>query len=149
MILKRETRAFWPLWRSPENTGSGYEKRTFQPSGRGKARGLQRPLMHRGAEEVRKQLTGRAKNSVVREKDKAADYAFQLIDYLQSPRVREVLPFSFEMKNRERLNIWETMQQARRHAAKSGYRPVAVFRRNRSPFHVCMELDSFLWLLGG
>ncbi|MCB9228623.1 MAG: hypothetical protein H6618_03345 [Deltaproteobacteria bacterium] len=70
-------------------------------------------------------------------------------DLQLSPRAREVLPFSFEMKNRERLNIWETMEQARRHSEKSGYRAVAVFRRNRAPFHVCMELDSFLWLLGG
>ncbi|MCB9229827.1 MAG: hypothetical protein H6618_09465 [Deltaproteobacteria bacterium] len=70
-------------------------------------------------------------------------------DLQLSPRAREILPFSFELKNKERLNIWDTMEQARTHTKDNGHRPVAIFRRNRTPFHVCMELGDFLWLLTG
>ena len=68
-------------------------------------------------------------------------------DLQLSPRAREILPFAFEMKNRERLNIWDTIKQAQNHVKDSKHRPVAIFRRNRTPFHVCMELDTFLEII--
>ena len=70
-------------------------------------------------------------------------------DLQLSPRAREVLPFAFELKNREKLNIWDCLKQAKTHIKNENHRPVVVFRRNRTPYHVCIELDTFLELLAG
>jgi hypothetical protein len=70
-------------------------------------------------------------------------------DLQLSPRAREVLPYSFEMKNKERLNIWDALEQSKTHVAKNNHKPVVIFRRNRTPFHVCMEMDTFLELIAG
>ena len=69
-------------------------------------------------------------------------------DLQLSPRAREYLPFAFELKNQERLNIWSTIEQAKGHTKDPKHSPVVVFRRNRTPFHVCLELDKFLELIG-
>ncbi len=68
-------------------------------------------------------------------------------DLQLSPRARELLPFAFEAKNKERLNIWDALAQSKAHVKDSKHKPVVVFRRNRTPFHVCIELDTFLELL--
>lgn len=62
-------------------------------------------------------------------------------DLQLSPKAREHLPYSFEMKNQESLNIWKALEQAESH---SEYPGVLVFRRNRSKTYVSMEVDAWL-----
>ena len=68
-------------------------------------------------------------------------------DLQLSPRARKIFPFSVEVKNKERLNVWDGLEQSKAHVEHSKNRPIMVFRRNRTPFHVCMEMDTFLELL--
>jgi len=68
-------------------------------------------------------------------------------DLQLSPRAREILPYVFEVKNKEQISIWRVIDQARGHSKNLKHRPVVVFRKNRTPFHVCMEFNSFLELL--
>ena len=67
-------------------------------------------------------------------------------DLQLSPRARELLPFNFEVKNQERLNIWEALAQSKHHGK---HKPVVAFRRNRTPLHVCLEVETFLDLIAG
>jgi hypothetical protein len=48
-----------------------------------------------------------------------------------SPAARKLFPFSVEAKNQERLNIWQSWQQAVENT-KEGSSPLLVFKRNRS-----------------
>ena len=61
-------------------------------------------------------------------------------DLMLSPRAKKVLPFDFECKAVEQLNIWKALEQARSH----GEAPVVVFRRNRSPMYACMPIENSL-----
>ena len=70
-------------------------------------------------------------------------------DLQLSPRAREVLPYAFEVKNKERLNIWDAFKQCKVHVKDHNSRPIVAFRRNNAPFHVCMEMDTFLELIAG
>lgn len=67
-------------------------------------------------------------------------------DLQLSPRARELLPFNFEIKNQERLNIWQALTQSKHHGK---HKPVVAFKRNRTPFYVCMEVETFLDLIAG
>jgi len=64
-------------------------------------------------------------------------------DLLLSPKARTYFPFQFEVKNVEKLNIWEAYKQATTHG---DYTPFLAFKRNHSNMMVCMELDDFLEL---
>ena len=65
-------------------------------------------------------------------------------DLIFSPKARGLLPLSFEVKNREALNIWKSLEQARENAGKSI--PILAFTRNRTPIYVALELHEFLKL---
>lgn len=67
-------------------------------------------------------------------------------DLQLSPKAREILNFHFEIKNQERFNIWDALKQSKNHGNS---KPVVVFKRNRTPFHVCMEVETFLDLIAG
>ena len=58
---------------------------------------------------------------------------------------RDCIPFSFECKNRERLNIWDALAQAEANAQEDTI-PVAVFKRNRSEEYVALKLKDFIQL---
>lgn len=62
-------------------------------------------------------------------------------DLQLSPRARRLLDFHFEVKNVEKLNIWQALCQSKKHGTS---KPLLVFKRNRTPFHVAMDLDTFL-----
>ena len=51
-------------------------------------------------------------------------------DIQLSPAARKLIPFAFECKNQEKLNIWESLKQAESNSQKG--KPVLVFKRNRS-----------------
>ena len=66
-------------------------------------------------------------------------------DLMLSPRAKKVLPFDFEVKNVERLNVWQALNQLEKR--KNINSPVLVFRRNRSPMYVCMPIEVFIDLI--
>ena len=66
-------------------------------------------------------------------------------DITLSPAARRLIPYSFECKNQEKLNIWSSLEQA---AENSGdYPPVLIFKRNRSKTYVTVELEEFMKLI--
>lgn len=69
-------------------------------------------------------------------------------DLKLSPRAREILPLAIEVKNQEKLSIYQAMEQAESHAsARPGSIPTLIFRRNKTELHVAMKLSDFLGLL--
>jgi hypothetical protein len=68
-------------------------------------------------------------------------------DLVLSQRAKEVYPFSIEVKNQEKINIWESIAQSERHGAKEGLTPLLVFKRNRSELYVTLKLEDLLRLL--
>jgi len=67
-------------------------------------------------------------------------------DIKLSPAARKIIPYSFECKNQERLNIWSSLQQAEENCEDR--HPVLVFKRNRSKTYAVIEFDKFLSFIG-
>ena len=58
------------------------------------------------------------------------------------------IPYAFECKNQERVNIWEAVDQAkRRKKADDGTEAVVVIKKNGQEPHVLMPLRAFLKLI--
>lgn len=57
------------------------------------------------------------------------------------------LPFDFECKRVEKLNIDNAYAQVRKRTEKSGKVPIVVFRKNRTIPKVCIGLHDFLNIL--
>lgn len=68
-------------------------------------------------------------------------------DIKRSPLAKQLLPFSFECKNQEKLNIWSALKQAQENRSE-GDAPIVAFTRNRSDIYVALRFDDFLKLLG-
>lgn len=69
-------------------------------------------------------------------------------DLKLSPFARLLIPFSFEVKNVERVNIWDAIRQAKAHALKNKTHPAVCFTRNREPEPwVAVPLSRFTKLL--
>lgn len=68
-------------------------------------------------------------------------------DLWLSPAARKAYPFVFEVKNVEKLNVWDAIAQADAHALGTPYAPALVFKRNRSDMYVAVRLDDFIRLL--
>ena len=66
-------------------------------------------------------------------------------DIVLSPSAKKVIPFSFECKNVEKLNIWEALRQA--DSNSEDREPVLIIKRNRTKAYAVMELDAWLSLL--
>ena len=67
-------------------------------------------------------------------------------DIVLSPADREVIPYSFECKNKERLDLWKSWEQALTNCG--GRQPVLVIKRNHSRVYAVLEFDAFLDLIG-
>jgi hypothetical protein len=67
-------------------------------------------------------------------------------DIVLSPAAREVIPYSFECKNQERLDLWKSLEQALTNS--NGRRPVLIIKRNRSRVYAVIEYDAFLDIIG-
>ena len=69
-------------------------------------------------------------------------------DLKLSPKARNLFPFVLEVKNQEKLNIWDAYKQAEDHWFKKGNKeelyPLVAFKRNRSDMMICMEAEYFL-----
>tara|TARA_B100001105_G_C22116404_1_gene325586 strand:+ start:185 stop:532 length:348 start_codon:yes stop_codon:yes gene_type:complete len=66
-------------------------------------------------------------------------------DIKLSPAARKLIPYSFECKNQEKLNIWSSLEQAEENSGD--YPPVLIFKRNRSKTYVTVELEEFMKLI--
>ena len=66
-------------------------------------------------------------------------------DLLLSKKAKKVFPWSVEVKNCERLNIWKAIEQANQN--KEDREPVVVFKRNRSDIYACLRFSKFLKLI--
>tara|TARA_R100000458_G_C8112678_1_gene134817 strand:+ start:212 stop:547 length:336 start_codon:yes stop_codon:yes gene_type:complete len=66
-------------------------------------------------------------------------------DIQLSPAARKLIPYSFECKNHEKLNIWSALEQAEEYSHKGT--PVVVFKRNRSKTYAVIEFKEFVDLI--
>ena len=66
-------------------------------------------------------------------------------DIQLSPAARKLIPYAFECKNVEKLNIWSALEQAEANSEKG--KPVLVFKRNRSKIYAVLELKDFVNLI--
>jgi hypothetical protein len=62
-------------------------------------------------------------------------------DLQMSPLARRMYPFDVEVKNVEKLNIWDAINQARNHGTQ---RPMVCFSRNNEEMFVAIRLEDFL-----
>ena len=62
-----------------------------------------------------------------------------------SPAARKLIPYSFECKNQEKLNIWDSLNQAEENSGD--YDPVLIFKRNRSKTYAVVNIEKFIELI--
>jgi hypothetical protein len=68
-------------------------------------------------------------------------------DLILSKAAREKFPYAVEVKNQERLNIWDAWKQSETNGQKEGLTPLLVIRRNRQKPLVVLDLEDFLCVL--
>jgi len=66
-------------------------------------------------------------------------------DIVLSPAAKKEIPYSFECKNVERLNIWESLEQAESNCEDRC--PVLVFTKNRKATYAAIPLDQLIKLI--
>ena len=66
-------------------------------------------------------------------------------DIVLSPAARKFIPYSFECKNKERLDLWKSLEQTESNANDN--EPILIFKRNRSKVYVTMQFDHFIELI--
>ena len=106
-------------------------------SKKGKGRRLQNFVRDKLYEYFPSLRTGDIKSAVMGESGE---------DIKLSPAAEDLIHFSFECKNQERLNIWESLLQAETNS--NNRTPVVVFKRNRSKTYIAFEFEEFLTLIG-
>ena len=67
------------------------------------------------------------------------------IDIVLSPKARKFIPYSFECKNKERMDLWKSLQQAEDNAGEGI--PVLVLKRNKSKTYAVIEINQFIGLI--
>ena len=66
-------------------------------------------------------------------------------DIVLSPAARSKICYSFECKNKERLDLWKSLEQANDNS--SDREPVLIIKRNRTKVYAVIEWNSFRKLL--
>ena len=66
-------------------------------------------------------------------------------DIVLSPAARKEIPYSFECKNVERFNVWDSINQCEGNC--NDKTPVVVFKRNRSNTYAIVNFDHFMELI--
>ena len=67
-------------------------------------------------------------------------------DIVLSPVAKKLIPYSFECKNTERLNLWASLEQCASNCEDR--QPVLIIKRNRSKVYAVIEFDNFLNMIG-
>ena len=65
-------------------------------------------------------------------------------DIKLSPAARKLIPYSFECKNQESVNIWKAYEQAEENSGD--YEPIVVLKRNKTKPLVLIDADYFVKL---
>ena len=63
-------------------------------------------------------------------------------DIVLSPMAKKLIPYSFECKNTERLNLWKSLEQCEDNSEERI--PVLIIKRNRSKVYAIIDFDYFL-----
>ena len=63
-------------------------------------------------------------------------------DIVMSPLAKRTIGMSFECKNQERLNLWDSLEQAELNCEDRC--PVLVFTRNRKPIYAALPFEEFI-----
>jgi hypothetical protein len=66
-------------------------------------------------------------------------------DIVLSPAAKKKIPYSFECKNVERLNIWDSLEQAESNCEDRC--PVLVFTKNRKATYAAIPIDNLIRLI--
>jgi len=66
-------------------------------------------------------------------------------DIVLSPSAKKLIPYSFECKNTERLNLWKAIEQAEDNCEDRSV--VVTVKRNRSKVYAVIEFEQFLNLI--
>ena len=66
-------------------------------------------------------------------------------DIVMSPLAKRKIRYSFECKNKERLDLWPSLAQAEENCGDRT--PVLVFKKNHSKTYAVIELDHFMDLI--
>ena len=66
-------------------------------------------------------------------------------DIVLSPIAKRLIPYSFECKNTERLNLWNSLQQCEDNCEDRI--PILVFKKNRSKVYAVIEFDNLIKLI--
>ena len=66
-------------------------------------------------------------------------------DIVFSPLAKRLIGLSFECKNQERLNLWESLTQAETNSEERT--PVLVFKKNRSQVYAAIPFKYLIKLL--
>jgi len=67
-------------------------------------------------------------------------------DIVRSPAAKAIIPWSFECKNVERLQIWKAIEQCEENNP-DGSNTAVVFKKNRKDPFVAIPLDVFIDLI--
>ena len=67
-------------------------------------------------------------------------------DIILSPAAKKLIPYSFECKNTERLNLWKSLEQCESNCEDR--MPVLIIKRNRSKVYAVIEFDNFTKIVG-
>jgi len=66
-------------------------------------------------------------------------------DIVLSPIAKKLIPYSFECKNTERLNLWGSLDQCEGNCEDRD--PILVFKKNRSKVYAVIEFDNLIKLI--
>ena len=66
-------------------------------------------------------------------------------DIVLSPSAKKLIPYSFECKNTEKLNLWKAIEQSCSNCEDRD--PVVVIKRNRSKVYAVIEFNNFIKLI--
>ena len=66
-------------------------------------------------------------------------------DIVLSPLAKSKIPYSFECKNVERLNVWDAIEQAKTNSEDRV--PVVVMKKNRKDPYAVLPLKEFISLI--
>jgi hypothetical protein len=63
-------------------------------------------------------------------------------DLVLSPKAREMVPFSIECKNQEKVNVWQSFEQCTENAMRG--EPLLIIARNRTKPLAILDLDCLM-----
>ena len=66
-------------------------------------------------------------------------------DIVLSPAAKKLIPYSFECKNQEKINVWKALEQAESNCEERT--PVVMIKRNRSKVYAVMEAEEWINLI--